>query len=316
MRSSPRNGFTLIELLVVMAVIGILMALLLPAVQQARSAANLRLCANHLRQIGLALHNYHDTLGSCPSGYLSRSSTPPPPVIPPGGDNDPPPPSPAPSTGPGWGWGSLVLDWLEQVPLKNNINYSAEIGGQAASATFLRVFACPADSGPDTFEVADIGGNVIGTVARANYVAMYGTNEIVEFPDHGEGLFFRNSHVRIAQITDGTSTTFAVGERGTNLAFSTWTGAVTTGMVKNRSGVPGSEDQEWPVFVLAHTGTVIEGQFPNNSTGHVDDFTSRHTGGVNFLFADGSVRFINSSIYLPTWVALGTRAGNEVLSEY
>ena len=145
---------------------------------------------------------------------------------------------------------------------------------------------------------------------------MYGTGEIPDFPDTGEGIFYRDSSTRIADITDGTSNTIAVGERASNLAFSTWTGAVTNGMVKNLSGMPGSDDQPWPVFVLGHTGTVIEGQLPNNTTGHADDFTSRHAGGVNFLFADGSVRFVSNNIDVNVWVALGTREGNEIVGDF
>jgi prepilin-type processing-associated H-X9-DG protein len=178
----------------------------------------------------------------------------------------------------------------------------------------LRVFVCPSDTGPHTFEVKDVFGASLGPVARANYIAMFGTSEILDVPDYGEGLFFRNSRVRLAEITDGTSNTFAIGERASNLAYATWTGAVNGGMVKNLSRLPGSEDQEWPVFVLAHTGTVIEGQLPNNHTGHADDFTSRHPGGVNFLFADGSVRFVNDNIDEVTWVAFGTRAGGEIVT--
>ena len=169
---------------------------------------------------------------------------------------------------------------------------------------------------PATFPVQDdqsVTTLCLGTVGRSNYIGMYGTGEIPDFPDTGEGIFFRNSAIRIADITDGTSNTIAVGERASNLAMSTWTGAVTNGIVKNLSGIPGSDDQPWPVFVLGHTGTAIEGQLPNNTTGHADDFTSRHAGGVNFLFADGSVRFISNNIDTNVWVSLGTRAGKRDL---
>jgi prepilin-type N-terminal cleavage/methylation domain-containing protein/prepilin-type processing-associated H-X9-DG protein len=314
----PSRGFTLVELLVVIAIIGVLVSMLLPAVQSARSAARLRQCSNHIRQIGLALHGYHDSLGSLPPGYISNGLVQPLAALPPGGDDDDsfgPPPAPGSrfaEPGPGWGWGAHILDWLEQSQVKSTINFSADIGGQTASTAFLRVFVCPSDVGPNAIEVKNANDNLLGSVARANFVAMFGTSEILDVPDYGEGLFFRNSHIRFAEITDGTSNTFAIGERASNLAYATWTGAVNNGIVKNLSRIPGSEDQEWPVFVLAHTGTVIEGQLPNNHTGHADDFTSRHPGGVNFLIADGSVRFINNNIDEVTWVALGTRAGGEI----
>jgi prepilin-type N-terminal cleavage/methylation domain-containing protein/prepilin-type processing-associated H-X9-DG protein len=316
---SRKTGFTLIELLVVIAVIGILMAILLPAVQQARAAANVRMCANHLRQIGLALHSYHNTMNVFPPGYMCQIGIP---VIPKqSGDLDDvrvihkvPVPVPE-DLGPGWGWGATILEWLDQDPLKNNISFTSGIGLQNASATPVRIFVCPSDTGPDTFEITDYSANVLGTVARANYIGMFGTSEIPDVPDMGEGIFYRNSRVKISQITDGTSHTIAVGERASNLAYATWTGAVTNGVVKNLSNVPGADDIDWPVFILGHTGTVLEAQTPNNSAGHADDFTSRHAGGVNFLFADGSVRFINSNVDLYVWVAGGTRAGGEVPGE-
>jgi prepilin-type processing-associated H-X9-DG protein len=160
--------------------------------------------------------------------------------------------------------------------------------------------------------VGDFGGGSLGTVARANYVGMFGSSEITDVPDLGEGIFYRNSRVRIANITDGTSNTIALGERASNLAYVTWTGAVTNAAVTNLSNLPGADDTDWPVLILGHTGTILEGQTPNNSSGHADDFTSRHAGGVNFLFADGSVRFISSNVDINAWVAAGTRAGAEV----
>src|SRR5262245_50738869 len=311
-----RFAFTLVELLVVIAILGILISMILPAVQQARAAARLRQCANHLRQIGIGLHGYHDALHTFPPGYMSSFISNPAPPPPPGGDADdffgPPPFQESPTDwGPDWGWGAHLLPWLEQDALKSSINFKSQIAGQAAATTSPRVYLCPSDIGPSAFEVKDKLGNLLGKVGRSNYIGMFGTGEILDIPDQGEGLFFRNSRVRIAEITDGTSNTLAVGERATNLAYVTWAGAVNLGVVKNLSRIPGADDQEWPVFVLAHTGTVIEGQLPNNTTGHADDFTSRHPGGVNFLFADGSVRFVHNNINEWTWVALGTRAGNE-----
>ena len=312
-RTNARQGFTLIELLVVIAIIGILLSLLLPAVMNMRAVANLRQCANNLRQVGLALHNYHDTLRTFPAGYITSIGTVRTVVLVGDGDDH--------TTrvvvteadfGPGWGWESLILDWLDQAPVKNRIDFNSQIGAQSINQTVLRVFLCPSDTGPSTFSVNDTSNNLIGTMGRSNYVGMYGTGEIPDFPDTGEGIFFRNSAVRIADITDGTSNTIAVGERASNLAMSTWTGAVTNAIVKNLSGIPGADDQLWPIFVLGHTGTVIEGQLPNNTTGHADDFTSRHAGGVNFLFADGSVRLVSNNVDTKVWVSLGTRAGNEL----
>jgi type II secretory pathway pseudopilin PulG len=304
-------------LLVSIAIIAILTGMLLPAVQQVRASAARTQCGNNLHQIGLALHNYHDANGAFPPGYVSGVS--PAVTIVTGiydADDKGVTVTIGPKeTGPGWGWASFILPQLDQDPLRRQINYSALIPGQSAAAVPLSVYLCPSDSGPSTFEVTDSSGNLLGVVARANYVGMYGSSEPTENPDSGEGIFYRGSKVRIVDITDGTSNTIAVGERASNLCYSTWTGAVTGGVVVNRSGVPGSANSEDPLFVLGHTGTVPEGQSPNNRLGYVDDFTSMHPGGLNFLIADGSVRFIKNSISIPTWVGLGTRAGGEVLGD-
>jgi prepilin-type N-terminal cleavage/methylation domain-containing protein/prepilin-type processing-associated H-X9-DG protein len=289
-----RGGYTLLEVVVVLAIIGILAALLFPAVQKVREATNLAQCRNNLRQIGLALHTYHDRFRSFPPGYVSAVSSD-------GSD-----------LGPGWGWASFLLDALEQGPLQKRITFPTDIGAAVNSGPrvcSLAVFCCPADDAPSTFITA---GRPV-EVAQANYIGMFGTFEITNNPSNGNGVFFRNSRIRVQDISDGVSNTLAVGERSSNLALCTWTGAVTGAIVPppqhSSLGPEGA-----PVLCLGHTGQAAEHHTPNNPTNHVDDFLSRHRQGVNFLFADGSVRMINDGINPVVWVALGTRAGNEPYS--
>ena len=209
---SPRRAFTLIELLVVIAIIAVLIGLLVPAVQKVREAAARTQCRNNLKQIGLALHNYHDRNKRLPPGYVSAVAA----------DNS--------DLGPGWGWAAQILPDLEQAPLLRQINFTADIGATVNAAprvVSLPIFLCPSDNGPPTFTAS--GTNA--TIAFGNYVGMFGTDEITDDPGAGNGIFYRNSKVRLTDITDGTSNTLMVGERSSNLALSSWTGAVTGAQV-------------------------------------------------------------------------------------
>jgi prepilin-type N-terminal cleavage/methylation domain-containing protein/prepilin-type processing-associated H-X9-DG protein len=277
MRSAKQSrAFSLIELLVVIAIIGVLIGLLVPAVQKVREAANRLQCKNNLKQIGLALHSYHDRLKVLPSGYTSRVSA--------GAD-----------LGPGWGWAAHVLDDVEQGNLQRQIRFDLDIG-HTLNATqrvySLPVFLCPSDTSPGDFATE----SRVVRVAHANYVAMFGSNEIEDNPGAGNGVFYRNSRTRLMDIKDGTSNTLFVGERSSDLALATWTGSVT-GADEAQALVLGSAD---------HT--------PNHPDAHKEDFWSRHTQGVNFLFADGSVHSINNSIAPGVWLSLATRAGREPYS--
>src|SRR5258708_7018439 len=159
-----RVGFTLIELLVVIAIIAVLIGLLLPAVQKVREAAARMKCTNNLKQIGLALHNYHDTMKVFPPGYVdgntNPNSTP---------DND---------LGPGWGWASFLLPYLEQGNVYNQINFSQGVGigsNVAISLLPLPMFQCPSDGLQDPFPVYDSSfTSPIATVAHANYLGCSG----------------------------------------------------------------------------------------------------------------------------------------------
>ena len=305
--SQRRIGFTLIELLVVMAIIGLLVGLLLPAIQAAREAARRSECFNNLRQIGIALQNYEASNHTLPSGYISQFTA---------GTAA----TPSVDTGPGWGWATLLLDHLEENSLRGllRIDLPIEAHENADYRTRLvSVYLCPSDSVVPVWPAYQDGGSIepankICDVASANYVGMFGNAE----PGiDGSGLFFRNSHVRFRDITDGTSHTIAVGERSHLLGEATWVGSVTGAEL-----APGPGDNDGiGTFELEHGSTMVLGQSgehksPGDPTGETDMFYSRHSGGVNFVFADAHVAFLSTETDDKVFEALSTRAGNDAIS--
>ncbi len=296
----PRRAFTLIELLVVIAIIAILIGLLLPAVQKVREAAARSQCANNLKQIGLALHGYHDANKVFPPGYLSGVD---------GSGTD---------TGPGWGWAAYVLPQMEQEGVFRQLDFKQPIQASAFAAgrgAAVKSYLCPSDTPPaQAFPVGPRSGSgalvaTTCTVAPANYVGCFGVGE----PGvDGDGLFFRNSTVRIGDVTDGTSSTLAAGERSFRDAESTWVGAVTGA---NQVPTPNSplplQVNNASNFVLAHTGEAYTG--PANPT-EINHYTARHPGGGNYLFADGHVGPLSGATTYATFKALSTRAGGEPIS--
>ena len=298
----PRIGFTLVELLVVIAIIGLLVGLLLPAVQAARESARRTQCTNNLRQIGIALQNYEGSYRSLPSGYISNFL------------------SDGTDTGPGWGWAALLLNNLEENNLRGQLNLDRPIEDPANAKTRIQsvsVYLCPSDSVPSVWsalkEVDPIPANKICDVASANYVGMFGDTE----PGiDGSGLFFRNSHVRFREITDGTSHTIAVGERSHLLGEATWIGSVTAAVLApgpgDTDGIGVFEIEHGSSMVLGHTG---EHKGPGDPTGDVNMFFSQHWGGVNFVFADAHVAFLTTDMDDKIFKAMSTRAKGETISD-
>ncbi|MFM7075032.1 MAG: DUF1559 domain-containing protein [Planctomycetaceae bacterium] len=305
----PR-GFTLVELLVVIAIIGTLVGLLLPAVQSAREASRAASCRNNLKQLGLALHHYHDHAKRFPSGWSGAA-------IPDGTAGD---------DLPGWGWATELLPQIEQSTLHARIDRSRPVFDPANSAlhadvrrqvvpTFLCAsdvrgpterdgfFMIGADDGHDEEEEEEEGHHdervdgpqfaPLTEIGKSNYVGVFGTIEVDDAPAAGDGMFFRNSRVGMRDMLDGTSKTLVVGERNSKLGASTWTGVV--------SGAKAAYPRV--VGVADHT--------PNHADHHFDDFTSNHPAGVHFLMGDGSVHRLDDSIGIEVYQSLCTRAGGE-----
>ena len=303
-----RRAFTLIELLVVIAIIAGLIALLLPAVQSAREASRRASCLNNLKQIALALHNYHDAVASFPPGYVSLTQGNQPDGV---------------EIGPGWGWSAMVLAQLEQSGVYNAVNYSlptTDPSESTARSTRLNTFLCPSDAGGvGPITIKDGAGIVlVADLAPSQYVGMAGQLEPEEFAAQNNGVFYRNSKVGFRDITDGTISTLMVGERSRNVADATWVGMIPNGRACNNPTWPVQDCETSNVLILGHTGPSPDEPWidvPNYRQAGVDDFHSRHPGGCDFVFCDGSVRFIKETIDPRTFSALATRAGGEVISQ-
>lgn len=298
--SPRRQAFSVIELLAVIAIIGILISLLLPAVQQAREAARRTLCKNNLRQIGLALQNYHDRYRVFPPGYVSTVDTL-------GKDN-----------GNGWGWASLSLAEIDQAPLAALISFTLPIE-DAANATprvaIIRTHLCPSDAPTLTWNAVqrDNLGNPTATICAVTSSSYIGVSGIADPGSNGDGIFYRNSSIGLRDIRDGAASTIQVGERASLFGPATWTGAVTGTRLFPPAGSPAAPViSEAPGMILGHT---FEGP-PNSLNLKCNNFSSAHIDGGHFLFADGHVYFVNAFIDTTLFRALSTRSGEESIDPF
>jgi prepilin-type N-terminal cleavage/methylation domain-containing protein/prepilin-type processing-associated H-X9-DG protein len=294
-----RPAFTLIELLVVIAIIGILIGLLVPAVQKVRESAARLQCSNNLHQIGLACHHYHDATNGFPPGYVATAAYP--------------------DSAPGWGWGAFLLPYVEQDTLHRQINFNLPLQGQPAIQAMVKVYLCPSDlPPPSAFPVVNATLDPIALAAPSSYAATVGDDDSECDAPTGNGVFYRNSHTRIAEITDGTSQTTLIGDRAWLDTQGIWAGAPSGGLVRAGARNPWQlATAPAPVFVLVHNNWV---NITTDADGGLDDFSSNHTGGVNLLLADGSVHFVRSITadgpeHRSFW-GLGTRAGGEVIQGF
>ncbi len=276
----PRRGFTLVELLVVIAIIGVLVALLLPAVQAAREAARRMQCSNNLKQLGLAVHNYHDTFLVFPPQMMNVNT----------------------NNNRRWGWGAVTLPYVEQKNLYEQLNpnggqmipvASTLIGGAPLLQTTLAVHLCPSDgSGTRTNQFhpsVNASNNSANWYSKSNYVC---NQQIMRYRAGFNGACFR-----IAEVSDGTTNTLLIGERRLNIPKpKRYPGSIIWGTAQ------GTGDSA-NVFHVAH---------PINTPSDNNDFdadgndtrryrfavSSAHPNGAMFAMTDGSVRFVNQTIPL------------------
>uniref|UniRef100_A0A7C2K0Z3 DUF1559 domain-containing protein n=1 Tax=Schlesneria paludicola TaxID=360056 RepID=A0A7C2K0Z3_9PLAN len=328
LRRPRRRGFTLIELLVVIVIIAILIALLLPAVQQAREAARRSQCVNNLKQIGLALHNYHDTYNILPPGVVHKS----------GNQNV--------AALASYGWGTFILPQLEQatmfqamqangVDLDTLLRNTANPDVQALPKKTLAVYRCPSDTAPALNSQRDwdvpyspFFNNRPVHLATSNYVGVSGSrwstpeDWIVNGRDP-YGTFWGDSRVNFRDITDGLSNTFIIGERDWELGWAAnWVGQRNyTG-----TGIWGSR-QNLAILNVKINDSVLQ---PNGNPAVSRGFSSRHAGGAYFLFGDGRVQFLSENIHfndvqpnqqtpndnLGLFQRLGRRNDSKVIGEF
>ncbi|MFM8635804.1 MAG: DUF1559 domain-containing protein, partial [Planctomycetia bacterium] len=255
---------------------------------------------NNLKQIGLAIHNFaHANRERFPEGWTCDPSES-------HGDE-----------GTGWGWASRILPHMEEAGLGNTIaghiqSGTAKISGALTTTrqAVIRGFLCPSDPkasqtlffpgvGTDEEEEEHKPDHTPGTVqyARANYVGMFGTNDLHVDALAGNGILFGNSRVEFRNVTDGLSKTIMVGERDSRMGGSLWIGMV--------EGVCAA-----PARIVGVGGHMF------NDPDHFEDFYSRHSSGSGFVFADGHVEFLQNSIDEDTFKKLNTRAGGEVIPNY
>ncbi|MEX0726622.1 MAG: DUF1559 domain-containing protein [Planctomycetaceae bacterium] len=300
-----RSGFTLIELLVVIAIIAILIALLLPAVQQAREAARRTQCKNNLKQIGLAMHNYHDSHSCFPFGSGGTAGR--------------------------YSAISQMLPYFDQANVYNAINFSLPVGdatNDLARLTEIPMLRCPSD----TYNPQPQAGGAINYMGNKGSDIFWGSST-------QNGIFMNGASIRIADITDGASNTAAFAERvltdGNNGVVNAFADVFLG------TGDPTTPDEavtmcyatditnlanQFPIFMGSpwingqHTYQHVDvpnrracGFYPTKATMPP---SSRHEGGVHLLMCDGAVKFITENIDRNLWRGIGTRNGTEVLGEF
>ena len=296
----PRKAFTLIELLVVIAIIAVLIALLVPAVQKVRAAANRIQCSNNLKQLSLALHNFHDTRKKFPPGYA---------------DGPFPPDITKPVT---HGWAPYILQFIEQKPLFDLYRWDVQVYdplNQPAVAKHVQVFQCPSTPEQDRFMTCfPFDWGVKG--ACGDYAPAISVDPVlvqrgwIDRPANCDGVLTPNHMTRLSEITDGTSNTILLTE---SAGRPRWWQAGKAGPDQTITGGP---------WAAGHPGIILQGSEFDGSTRlgrcainctNDHEVYSFHARGANAVFADGSVHFLSSDMSIQVLAALITRAGGEVV---
>lgn len=305
LNSRRLKAFTLIELLVVIAIIAVLIALLLPAVQQAREAARRAACRNNMKQLGLAMHNYHSSFNSFPPGWVGRGNP---------GDPD--------GQVAGFGWMAHLLPMLDQSPLYSSMDFNVAISTPGANLkaiqTILPLARCPSETAParmlnpgilsvDNQGVSNYVGSVgIGQIAGSGSLA----TDTAQNPtgQTNGGIFFRNSNVGMAHITDGTSNTIMLGERlvirspaSAPMTLCFWAGDPEAEPCCGATAVDilstaGFGIKDFVSFLAVRSGINTGNPVTGSPTPTGGDFSSRHTGGCHMVMGDGSVKFFSENI--------------------
>ena len=312
LRVNNNKGFSLIEMIVVIAIIAILIALLLPAVQQAREAARRTQCKNNLKQLGLAMHNYHDVHGVLPPGTFTHTE--------------------GRGFGNGrdaWSWFAFVLPFIDQAPMYNSLDFNLPINGTPTAAAELRKGNLPAMLCPSDDAVVEEAGAAEWQSPLHNFVVCFGNTRMDNADDSGvtglPGMFEIVNAKRLDDVKDGTSNTLMVGEIITPDDVNTWNSvgrtsvAMGSGFTTFLTPNSAANDRSNNCY-----NRLSGGQLGQLCTDHGDDdwrlnvhaIRSLHVGGAQVTLGDGSCRFISENIDLNLYRALGTRNGGETVGEF
>ncbi len=309
--SRTRFAFTLVELLVVIAIIGILVGLLLPAVQQAREAARRMQCTNNLKQMALAMHNYESSYKTFPTANIVRQDG-------------------TLMRGDGWTWHARILPMLEQIALYNRVSHvmGTDAGTStspeqvlAGRTTRLSVFQCP--SHPDGgIQNPSKGGYQLSTYNAVSGTTSFNNDQVDEPTDigyRGNGIFFMNSAVRFGDITDGTTNTFLIAEVQDDLRGEPNSNRMPGSdrkynFASGSDGNPPTDVSEYLVGMEADDPINANTRDANGHFSNDGEYAgSYHPGGCHFALGDGSVRFVSQNINMTTYRALASRNGGEVI---